>query len=273
MGRFSKAITAAALCMPAAVSADGVQLHTFHCLAGCPVGAPANDDVVVREIYTLASNPLTRLADWVAYRITPDTIGPSQDRDWAPDPALAGDETLRPRDYDGASAALRVDRGPQAPLAAFSGTPFAAQTNILSNITPQSSALNQGPWQRLEAKETALARTETTTVYVVTGPLYERLMEGLPKGPGRHRVPSGYWKVVATADGRRTAFIFDQQAGRSDDLCTARVPIAELELRSRLLIHPGPDGPATWRALDAQLGCPEAAPTRPAPERIREEGR
>lgn len=57
----------------------------------------------------------------------------------AADPALAPDETLDEDDYDGASAALHVDRGHQAPLAAFSGTPFWGDTNVLSNITPQAS--------------------------------------------------------------------------------------------------------------------------------------
>ncbi len=76
--------------------ADSANLNTFHCLFGCPVGAPANDDLIVREIYTLSSNPVTKLADWVAYRVTPDTIGPSQDRIWTADPWLGGDETLTP---------------------------------------------------------------------------------------------------------------------------------------------------------------------------------
>ncbi len=58
------------------------EVHTFHCLNGCPVGAPATNDLVVREIYTLSSNDLTKLADWVAYRVTRESIGQSRDRDW-----------------------------------------------------------------------------------------------------------------------------------------------------------------------------------------------
>ena len=206
----SVAVASLILClaatMPSTVSADGAPLHTFHCLFGCPVGAPANDDLIVREISTLSSNPVTKLADWVAYRITPDTIGPSKERIWSVDPWLAPDETLDPGDYAGASATRHVDRGHQAPLAAFSGTPFWLETDILSNITPQSSALNQGPWQRLEAQETALAKSANIGVYVLTGPLFERVMAPLPSGPALQRVPSGYWKVVATEDGRMTAF-------------------------------------------------------------------
>lgn len=70
------------------------------------------------------------MADWVAYRITPDSIGQSGDRIWATDPSLEDQERLTPGDYRGAPRTLRIDRGHQAPLASFAGTPFAALTNI-----------------------------------------------------------------------------------------------------------------------------------------------
>ena len=277
MGSLRKAPMSAALLglamllATSAASADDAPLHTFHCLFGCPVGAPANDDLVVREIYTLAANPLTRLSDWVAYRITPETIAKSKTRNWLADPWLATDETLAPDDYDGASDALRVDRGHQAPLAALSGTPTWPDANILSNITPQSSALNEGPWQRLEARETALVKKSKAPLYVLTGPLFERLMRGLPAMHSLHRVPSGYWKVIATSDGRMSAFVFDQQAGRGDDYCAARTQLAEIELRSRLRFFPGPQTPSDWGSLDADLGCQTPPPARPEPEEVRPE--
>jgi endonuclease G, mitochondrial len=248
-----------------ALAADG-ELHTFHCLFGCPMGAPATNDVVVREIYTLSSNDLTKLADWVAYRITPETIGSSEGRAWARDPWLRSDETLAPRSYDGASAALHVDRGHQAPLASFSGTPFAADTNILSNITPQSSALNQGPWVRLEDRERALAKRLNVAVYVLTGPLFERMMRPLPKADPLHRVPSGYWKVIALADGRSSAFAFDQAADRALDHCSARIDLVQLQLRSRLVMFPM--ATAMAGSLDRELGCDAPMPVPPPPSEI-----
>ena len=261
------ALFVAALTAISDARADTANLHTFHCLFGCPVGAPANDDLIVREIYTLSSNPVTKLADWVAYRITPQTVGPSQERIWSADPWLAPDETLRPSDYDGASSALHVDRGHQAPLAAFSGTPFWLETDILSNITPQASALNQGAWQRLEARETALATHENIAVYVLTGPLFERLMAPLPNGPGLERVSSGYWKVIATSDGRMSAFVFDQQTARDADYCAMRVSLPMVTLRSRLILFPGPGTPA-WTPLDRTIGCEAPMPAEPAGELI-----
>ena len=245
--------------MPA--SADEARLHTFHCLEACPVGAPENADILVRPIYTMSADPLTKLSVWVAYAVTPDTIGSSIARVWRADPWLAPDETLEPDDYEGANTALGVDRGHQAPLASLSGTPYAADTNLLSNITPQASALNQGAWQRLEARERELARAERTTVYVLTGPLFERLMPPLPGADERHRVSSGYWKVIATADGRMTAFAFDQATQRGEDHCRDRRSLDEVELRARLRLFPMRS--VAWRSLDAQLGCapPVQSPT------------
>lgn len=249
------ALTLTALAGPAAEAHGQAELHTFHCLHGCPVGAPAIDDIVVREIYTLASNDLTKMADWVAYRVTPQTIGKSGDRNWQPDPWLDPEEALEEADFEGAPAALGIDRGHQAPLAAFSGTPFAADTNILSNITPQGSAVNQGPWNNLEARERTLAQLENGAVYVLTGPLFERVMPALPRADERHRVPSAYWKVIATADGRVASFIMDTSAPRSLNYCAARVTIDELELRSRLLLFPRL-AKREFRDLSQALGCP-----------------
>lgn len=248
---------AAALAAAGPAAADPAEIHTFHCLHGCPMGASETNDLVVREIYTLSSNDLTKMADWVAYRVTRDTIGKSEGRAWKPDPWLAPEETLEPDDYTGAPKALKIDRGHQAPLASFSGTPHAAETNYLSNITPQLAALNQAPWMRLESAERTLAAT--VDVYVATGPLYEAEMPTLPQGDEPHRMPSGYWKVVATeADGvtRVTAFIMEQETPRAEAYCSKRVPLGEVELRALLRLFPRLDPAArNFQPLDAALGC------------------
>jgi endonuclease G len=245
---------AAAALLPAPALAQGSEVHTFHCLHSCPTGAPATNDLVVREIYTLSSNDATKFADWVAYRITPQTIGPSAGRAWAADPWLAPEETLEPGDYTGALAALGIDRGHQAPLASFSGTAHPEHTNFLSNITPQGSAVNQGPWVRLEDAERNLVRRSAGPVYVLTGPLYERNMPPLPRADEPHRVPSGYWKIVMTEDNRLSAFIMDTGMARAAPHCGARATVAAIEGRSGL--HFFPDlARRAFRSLDAELGC------------------
>lgn len=250
-----------------AAAADS-ELYTLHCLWGCPVGAPATNDVVVREIYTLSSNDLTRMADWVAYRITPQTIAASQDsRNYRIDPWISPSETLDESQYAGASSAVRIDHGHQAPLAAFSGTPHWDDTNVNSNMTPQASALNRGPWQRLEGWERSASLQTQGPVYVYTGPLFERLMKPLPAGPTYHRVPSGYWKVIALPDGRMSAFIMDQNTPQNAKHCDYRVPLLHVELRSRLRLFPARDANQLG-SLDALLGCNTPPPPLPAPSEI-----
>ena len=255
MKRMKKCLGIAVALTCASVDAKArEELHTFHCLHGCPEGTPDFDDIVVREIYTLASNDLTKFADWVAYRITPETIGQSGDRDWQPDPWLDDDETLEPADYTGAPAALLIDRGHQAPLAALSGTGSADDTNLLSNITPQGAALNRGPWQRLESKERSLVSSERIALYVITGTLYERMMPMMPQADERHRVPSGYWKVIATEDGRMAAFIMDTSTAGNVNHCATRASLDDVELRARLILFPRLRQ-RQFRDLSPALGC------------------
>lgn len=230
------------------------EVHSEHFLHGPPAGAPETNDLVVRDIYALSNNEGRKMADWVAYRIHHRTVeGPAIRRRWRPDPWLDADERLERDDYAGAYAELDVDRGHQAPLAAFRGTLKADQTNYLSNVTPQRSALNQGPWRALEEAVRDVARRDT--VHVVTGPLYEREMPGLPGADEPHAVPSGYWKIVAldTSDGvESVAVVMDQETVRGSDYCGHRVSVAEVEERSGLDVFPRlDDGGGGGEAVEA----------------------
>ena len=223
-----------------AVAAGADELHTSHCLHGCPAGAPATNDVVVRPIYVLSSNDATKFADWVAYRVTRATVGPTDWRRWRADPVLAEAETLEREDYRDANRVLGTDRGHQVPLASFTGTPHWEQTNFLSNVTPQRSALNRGPWGRLEhaVRELAWSR-HSAGVHVATGPLYERKMPPMPGADEPHVVPSGYWKIVAVrgAGGVRAAgFVFDQDTPPGAGHChkAQQATVREIERRTGL---------------------------------------
>ncbi len=257
------------LAMVFTIPAVGQEVHHGMCLHGCPAGASASNDLVVRDIYMLSSNDATKFADWVAYRITKGTIGPTtgKRRNWKADPKLSDDETLEPSDYRGANAALNTDRGHQAQLAGLAGSPSWKTTNYLSNITPQKSALNRGAWKMLEKAVRDLATVPgTEAVYVMTGPLYERNMPPLPEADESHRVPSGYWKIVATetaGDIKIAAFVFDQDTDGSADYCAGEfvTKVRTVENRTGLDFFHGlepvqqdsiENGPATLRR---ELGC------------------
>lgn len=236
------------------------------CLYGCPAGAPGTNRTITRSIYVLSNNGHTKFADWVAYIVSKTTIGKTQVRVWRRDPDLPDNETLSPKDYGNVQSALHADRGHQAPLASLTSMPDWEEANFLSNITPQQSALNQGPWERLESAERTLAmRPDVTAVYSMTGPLYEAEMPKLPKAHLSHVVPSGYWKVIAIAndDGIRVAgFIMHQDTPRAGNFCNYVVTLGSVEQRSHLTFFP--DLPAGQRetllygseSLAPALGCP-----------------
>lgn len=216
------------------------EIHCKHWIYGYPKGTPASNDLIIRDCYAMSSNDETKFADWVAYRLDETTVtGDAQQttRKWKADPWLDDSETLEPKDYKSAHAELKTDRGHQAPLAAFKGTDCWAETNFLSNITPQKSELNQGLWVKLEGKLRKLAETET--VYVLTGPLYEKEMLALPEADEPHKIPSGYWKIIAINDEQPNTincagFIFTQDTPRTGNLINFVVNIDEIETRSKL---------------------------------------
>ncbi len=217
------------------VSSSIVQLPP--CLHGCPVSSRApKGRLIEREGWVLFNDPRTKFSDWVAYRVSPSTIGRSKAREWKADPDLPPEETLEPEDYRGAHARLHTDRGHQVPLASFSGVRKYEPLNYMSNVTPQQSVLNQKLWNILEQKERELVLSRNLPLYVVTGPLYERKMDSLPGADEPHVVPSGYFKVLAAVlDGElETAAIFADQTETGEDFCALEVAIDEVERRAQL---------------------------------------
>ncbi|WP_336916402.1 DNA/RNA non-specific endonuclease [Vibrio cholerae] len=215
------------------------QAFASNCIYGCPTGKSGL--TIERPIYTLHNDSNTKFATWVSYKVTKKTIdGPSRSRTWRADPDINSAHTLEPADYTDAASVLGVDRGHQVPLAAFSNTPYWTMTNYLSNITPQSSNLNQGAWVKLETAVRNLARTGQD-VYVVTGPLYEWYFGTLPRADESHTIPSGYFKVVITSNADKvetSAFIMEQNLARSASFCANEVTINEVESRTGLNIMP-----------------------------------
>jgi endonuclease G len=241
---------------------SATQTYAANCVYGCPTGK--SGQTIERPIYTLHNNSSTKFANWVAYKVTQNTIdGPSRTRTWKADPNINSAYTLEPADYTDAAAVLGTDRGHQVPLAAFSNTAHWAMTNYLSNITPQSANLNQGAWVKLETAVRNLARTGQD-VYVVTGPLYEWYFGTLPGADESHTIPSGYFKVVITDNAgwvEASAFIMEQNLSRSASFCPREVTINQLESRAGLNIMPSlpsykePAVEGQVGGLQTELGC------------------
>jgi endonuclease G, mitochondrial len=224
------------LAAPASQAQHRPEIHCKHFIFGYPYGTPITNDLIIRDIYALSNNDETKFADWVAYRLDTATMkGPTRSRNWKADPWLEDHETLKPAHYKDAPELLKIDRGHQAPLANFSGSRDWAETNYLSNITPQRADLNQGAWVKLENIERKIA-TLTNELYVMTGPLYERSMQAMPNAPS-HQVPSGYWKILAIRKGSGLevmAFIMDQDTPRNARVIDFLASVDDVERRTGL---------------------------------------
>ena len=225
------------------VYADHSEIYCKHFINGIPLGTPASNDLIIRDIYAMSTNDTTKLADWVCYHLTPHETHGTLDleREWRNDPWLDEDETLEGKpgnkdDYKGAYNALKYDRGHLAPLGSFKGSRFASQTNFYSNITPQKENLNKGPWKRLEERIRLLVK-KYGHAWVMTGPLYEKDMPPLPNADEDHKVPSGFWKIIVVTDSGDilvAAFIMEQDVARNSKVIDHLVKVDKVEERSDL---------------------------------------
>ena len=222
------------------------RIYCKHFIFGYPQGAPASNPMVIRDLYALSVNGQTKLADWVCYHLTPkETHGPSGlQRNWENDPWLKKGEALEhvPKDdYQGVGD-MQIDRGHMAPLASVAGSPFFPQVNIYTNIMPQKSDLNKGPWEKVEAKVRGLV-DKYGHVWGMSGPLYEKDMEPLPQATKPHKVPSGFWMIVVASkkenpagpkDLQVAAFIMDQDTARNFNPKESLKSVDEVQNRSKL---------------------------------------
>lgn len=252
---YSKTITAPSKPDNLIMRADGAIIHD-NCLERCPSGAPEDNIVVDHGVVILSSNRKTKFADWVAYTIIPAyfTESGKHSRDWVQDPKIDVAFTFTPKDYAGMSKApYFFDRGHQAPLGSLKNHPNADAANFLSNITTQKKDLNQGSWNRLEAKERNLSLTYKV-VYTLTGPYYDenQVVEG-PPIRFSYKVPSGYWKIISVKVGNQIKsahFIFPQNVDFKDNHCNFLTTASTIEQITQLKFHV-PEGPS----LGKELGC------------------
>jgi len=223
----------------AAADSEIQEIQCWHFVFGIPRGTPESNDLIIRNIYALSSNDETKFADWVAYRLDRQTVADKLkvEEKWRPDRWLNDAETLEPKDYH---AIHKIEKVYLAPPPFFRGSPHWRETHYCSNVVPQNTDLYNGPWLALERKILAFAE-KGNTVYIVTGPLYEAKMPELPFANESHRVPSGFWKVILFPfkkdnylDVQTAAFIFPQNAMRSDPIEKFLVSIDEIERRSGL---------------------------------------
>lgn len=143
--------------------------------------------------YTVSFNPDTRVANWVAWRLTPDRlVGDAQrSSNFFPDPNLPQSKAVTTRDYTGSG----WDRGHLCPAGDNKWNYEAMMESFyMTNICPQHHNLNRGDWNELEQKCRKWVKKDSC-LYIVAGPIFYNRE---PRYIGEHNVavPDAFFKVI-----------------------------------------------------------------------------
>ncbi len=144
---------------------------------------------VAHTYYTISYSEADKLAEWVAYSLTPMLINGTQKRSskFLADPLLSN--PVGPGSY----AKSGYDRGHLCPAADMKlNNTSMNESFYMSNMSPQTPSFNRGIWAKLEDKVRDWA-LQKNGVYVVTGPLLNKSCGSVNQ---KIAVPCAYYKIV-----------------------------------------------------------------------------
>jgi endonuclease G len=170
---------------------------------GTPADATPSDDILVTWPEFVSSyNPLRGQPNWVAYNLEQTHRGPADRCEcFTHDPSLPGGVTvLTTDDYTGSGYSrghmvMSEDRtsGPSATQTSVDN----ARTFLFSNIVPQTTENNGGPWLDLETHLGGLAESGAKEIYILAG---GAAYSGTLKGEGKVAIPARTWKIAVIVD-------------------------------------------------------------------------
>ena len=114
--------------------------------------APATPEILLQRTgYLVSYNSNTRIANWVAWKLTPERLKENTERinSFRPDPDLPKSKAVTTQDYKGSG----WDRGHLCPAGDNKWSRQAMiESFYMTNICPQHHNLNRGDWNELEQK-------------------------------------------------------------------------------------------------------------------------
>lgn len=180
--------------LPIKVATAGNASYASHTDFGTPFdNSPADDYLLAREQSTVSYSNTRNTPNWVAYNLESSHMVSGQDRCdcFTFDPALpASFARYSTFDYVGSG----YSRGHLVKSAdRTSGSLDNARTFYFTNIVPQTSANNGGPWLQLENYLSNKARDENKEIFIVAGVAGSL---GTINNKGLITIPASLWKVA-----------------------------------------------------------------------------
>jgi DNA/RNA endonuclease G (NUC1) len=170
-----------------------------HLEFGRPTDATPGDDFLVQWAQFVSSYNRTRgQPNWIAYNLEATHRGPAERCDcFTHDPSLPADfPVLTTNDYVGSGYSrghMTMSEDRTAGGSATTTSVDNARTFYFTNIVPQTSQNNGGPWLGLEIALGDSASKSNREVYVVAG---GAAYSGTLNGAGKVAIPTVTWKVA-----------------------------------------------------------------------------
>ena len=198
--------------------------------------APADIRILKRGEFLVGWSDQLRHPVWCAYHVRKDALHEALKR-----PNFSKDRSLvrcpAPADY----AKSGYDRGHMVPNYAMVtryGDAEQRKTFLMSNIAPQTPALNRGVWRDVEHRIAELWTARYGEIWVIVG----SISSGGETISGTDiDVPSQYYQLVIAQEGmdvRALAVLFDQQVSWNEYAAANIVTIDELEELTGLDFNP-----------------------------------
>lgn len=231
-----------------------LSLFTIH-------GVPKNEDednpvtILINHGYAAGFSKKYNQPLWVAYQVSKA----KRDVDYERFPLFVDDLRLPEANQIGSETfGNNYDRGHLAPNAAINrqfGKISQMESFLMSNISPQKADLNQGVWQKLEAKilndypGSTLGNYKMNHVWVVVGPILSENPDFIDRPNGtRIAIPSAFFCILVrpfrypeenAGNSNYLTFIFDQGVPRNANLTIQYVQsINTVEARTKLNFFP-----------------------------------
>ena len=201
-----------------------------HCVAPRRVGTIQPNDITVldRGEFVVGWSPSLKRPVWCAYHVTPQQLYESGKR-----PNFTKDKEAANSPAPSAYERSGYDRGHMVPNHAIEsryGTEDQKKTFLMSNVAPQTPALNRGVWRNVEHRIADFWPAKYGELWVIVGTI--------PNGHGETlsgtdiEIPGRFFQLVVAQEGmdvRALAVAFDQHIPWREWAARHIVSIDELE--------------------------------------------